>query len=193
MPHRVSYPRRKAGFSLTELLVAVMVSSILVAATVSIYSLVKKSMSLDQGKADISQNARITVDRLSRELRQTPQVVTVLPQNPADTSVTQPGQIEFEDGHANDLSYRRYFLNGTTLQLQVKEYYFAAAPSVRVRWNELDGSGNTPLSAVVSTQDIAEYVSSLAFYGSEVIQMVITTTDGGIQSFKLQSSVQGRN
>lgn len=193
MPRRANYQRLQPGFSLTELLVAVMVSSILVAATVSIYSLVKKSMSLDQGKADISQNARITLDRLSRELRQTPQVVTALPQNPADTSVAQPGEIEFEDGHTNDLSYRRYFLNGTTLQLQVKEYYFAAAPSVRVRWNELDGSGHTPLSAVVSTQDIAEYVSSLAFYGSEVIQMVITTTDGGIQTFKLQSSVQGRN
>jgi Tfp pilus assembly protein PilW len=170
-----------------------MVSSILVTMTVSIFSLVRKSMALDQAKADISQNARITVDRLSRELRQTPQIVTVLPQNPADTSVAQPGEIEFEDGHMNDLTYRRYYLNGTTLQLQVKEYYFAASPTVRVRWNEVNGSGNLPLSAVISTQDIAEFVSSMNFYGSEIVQMVITTTDGGNQTFKLQASVQGRN
>jgi hypothetical protein len=170
-----------------------MVSSILVVITVSVFSLVRKSMVLDQGKADISQNARITVDRLSRELRQTPQVVTVLPQDSLDVTVSQPGEIEFEDGHANDLTYRRYYRSGTTLQLQVKEYYFAASPTTRVRWNELDGTGNTPLSAVLSTQDIAEFVSSLKFYGSEVTQMEITTTDGGVQSFVLQASVQGRN
>lgn len=185
--------KSKSGFSLTELLVAVMVSSILVTTTVSVFSLVRKSMAQDQARADISQNARITVDRLSRELRQTPQVVTVLPQNPADTSVAQPGEIEFEDGHTNDLSYRRYYRTGTTLQLQVKEYYFAASPSVRVRWNETDGSGNLPLSAVLSTQDIAEFVTTLAFYGSEVIQMNVTTSDGGFQVFRLQSSIQGRN
>ncbi|CAN5125465.1 hypothetical protein BH11PAT4_BH11PAT4_0800 [soil metagenome] len=193
MLHRTKLRRRIGGFSLTELLVAVMVSSILVTVTVSVFSLVRKSMVLDQAKADISQNARITVDRLSRELRQTPQVVTELPQDAADTSVAQPGEIEFQDGHTNDLTYRRYYRSGTTLQLQVKEYYFAAAPTVRVRWNEVNGSGQTPLSAVLSTQDIAEFVSSLKFYGSEVVQMEITTTDGGVQTFKLQASVQGRN
>lgn len=184
---------RKKAFSLTELLVAVMISSILVTLTVSVFTLVRKSMVIDQAKADITQNARITVDRLSRELRQTPQVVTLLPLNAADTSVSQPGEIEFEDGHANDLTYRRFYLSGTTLQLQVKEYYFAASPSNRVRWNEVNGSGDLPLSAVISTQDIAEYVNSLVFYGSEVIQMEVTTTDGLNQTFTLQTSVQGRN
>lgn len=183
----------KRAFSLTELLVAILISSLLVGITVSMYSLIRKSMAQDQVKSDSTQNARVSLDRISRELRQTPQVVTVLPANESDNSVTQPGAIEFEDGHANDLSYKRYYLSGTTLRMQVKEYYFASSPSTRVRYNAVDGSGNLPTAANVNTyQDVAEMVQSMSFYGSSRIKIVMVTGDG-IQNFTLQTSVEGRN
>lgn len=184
---------KRAGFSLTELLVALVVAGILVALTTSVYNIFRVSLAKDTARANAVQNARIAVDRLSRELRQSPAVVTDLPNDPSDNSVAQPGLIEFEDGHANNLTYRRYYLNGTTLTLQIKEYYFASSPTTRVHWNQTGPGGTTPVSAVLSTQDIAEMVKSISFYGDAEVQTVITTGDESIQDYVLRTTVERRN
>lgn len=170
-----------------------LVSGILVGITVSTYSLIRTSMNLDTMKADSAQNARVAMERMSRELRQAAEVVTMLPSSAADTSVVQPHEIEFEDGHANDLTYKRYYLDGTTLQMQVKEYYFSTAPSTRVQWNAVGGSGEAPIAAIITTQDIADMVQSLTLYESDVFQVQIVTGDGMNQAYHLQTSVAGRN
>jgi Tfp pilus assembly protein PilW len=185
--------KSRPAVSLVELLVAVIVSSILVTVTVQIYGAFRQGLVIDQARASITQNARIAMDRITRELRQSPALRTELPDNPADTTVAQPGEIEFEDGHANNLTYKRYFLNGTTLQMQIKEYYFSGSPSVRVHWNQTGTGGSSPTSAVISTQDVADNVGSVAFYGDTIVQIVITTTDGGNQRYVLTSSVTRRN
>jgi prepilin-type N-terminal cleavage/methylation domain-containing protein len=184
---------RRSAFTLTELLVAIMIATILVTVTVSLYNLIRTSISQDQAKAAAAQNARVAADRLSRELRQAPDVVTVLPTSPSNTTVTQPHEIEFEDGHANDLSYKRYYLVGTTLELQVKEYYFSSDPTQRVRWNAIGPGGVVPVSAVVSTQDVADMVQSLNFYENQTLLISITTGDGINQAYKLQSTIERRN
>lgn len=181
------------GFTIVELLVAVVLASMLVGMTVSIYSLFRKSMTLDQARADISQNARVALDRISRELRQTPEVITVLPADPDDTSVAQPGAIEFENGHDNDLTYYRYYLSGTTLRLDKKEYYLASDPNTRLKWNTEGEGGVMPLFRVISTQDIAINVQSMLFYGLDTVQIIITTADSNGQSYTLRSQVLGRN
>ena len=195
----------RSAFTITELLIAVAVASILVVMTVSLYSLIKRSIVQDQTKADLSQNARVVLDRLSRELRQSPQIVTQLPTNqagsalvpqavPIDANTPQPNEIEFRDGHANDLTYKRYFLSGTTAEMQVKEYYFAGSPGVRVLSTATDGQGNPPVAGVISTQDVAENVKSMTFSASgTAIQAIIVTSDGGNQSFSLETSVVRRN
>jgi len=173
--------------------VALVVAGILIALSTSIYNVFRVSVSRDTGRANAVQNARIATDRLSRELRQSPAVVTDIPIDPSDTSVAQPGQIEFEDGHANNLTYRRYYLSGTTLTLQVKEYYFAGSPSTRVHWNQTGPGGVTPVSSVISTQDVAEMVKSLVLYGDTEIQTIITTGDEGIADYVLRTTVERRN
>lgn len=185
------------AFSLIELLVALAVSSILVSSTVSLYGLTRKAITVDQSKADLTQNARVALDRMAREIRQTPEIITPLPDNPSDTSVAQPGYVEFENGHDNNLEYYRYYLSGTTLRLEKKEYFFTNNPSVRVRWNSTGGGGygggGSPLSNIISTQDIATSVQSLQFYGSNLVQIILTTNDGAGQSFTLRTNVYGRN
>jgi prepilin-type N-terminal cleavage/methylation domain-containing protein len=185
--------RKRPAFTLVELVVAVAVSTVLITATTAIYSLFRRSISLDQARADSSQNGRIALDRLTRELRQAPDIVTPLPLSPADTSVAQPSEIQFEDGHANDRSYRRYYLENGHLRVQTLEYYFAYQPSVRVRWNEIGNGGVTPLQTVVSTQDVADSVLSFQLYGRSVITIYLTTGDGGIISLPLRTVVQARN
>jgi len=184
---------KRRAFTLIELLVAIAVSSILIVTAVSMYTLIRNSITLDQSRGDMEQNANIALDRLSRDLRQTPDVVTVLPASTTDASVPKPHEIEFEDGHTNDLTYRRYYLNGSVLELDTKEYYFASNPATRVKWNATSG-GTSPVSAVISTQDIADMVQTLNVYGNDsVMQVEVITTDGGTQTFSLRTTVEGRN
>ena len=186
--------RARPAFTLVEMLVAMLVSSILVGATASVYSLFRRSMAADQQKADFSQNGRIILDRLTRELRQSPLVVTDLPTGPLDTSVPQPASIEFENGHASDLAYYSYYLSGATLQLDVVQYYFATSPTVRVLNTATDAAGNPPVRNVISTTAIAEDVRSLAVYGSDSqITLAVTTGDGGNQDYHLETVIERRN
>jgi prepilin-type N-terminal cleavage/methylation domain-containing protein len=184
--------KKKLGFTLIEVLVAIIVSSILISITVSVYNLFRKSMILDQSKADIAQNGRISLDRLTRELRQTPDVVTTLPNDVNDVSVAQPGQIEFQDGHANDLTYRRYYVSGSTLKVDTKEYYFSGNSGVRVPWNASGGQG-TLTAHVISTQDIADSIQNISFYGSNQVQIIMNTIGESNQVYPLRTVVYGRN
>ena len=185
--------RQQPGFTLVELLVAMIISSILVSITISIYGLFRKSIVIDQSRSDIVQNGRVAIDRITRDIRQTTGIVTVLPDDTSDNSVAEPHEIEFEDGNAGDLTYRRYYMNGTILELDVKEYYFAADPTTRVHWNDLDSNGNPPVAHVISTQDIALDVSRFDVYGYKPVQLFITTSDPTGQSFSLRSYITGRN
>src|SRR5258708_6585507 len=107
----MSNNKRQPAYTLIELLVAVLVSSLLISATISIYGLYRKSMLRDQSRADNDQNGRVALDRMAREIRQANALVTALPAS----------EIEFEDGHAGDLSYHRYYLSGTALELDTKQ------------------------------------------------------------------------
>ena len=50
--------KNRSGYTLVELLVAVIIAGIMITITASIYGLFRKSISRDQAKAEISQNAR---------------------------------------------------------------------------------------------------------------------------------------
>lgn len=182
----------RSAFTFVELLVAVMVSSILVSLTVSTYMLFRKGIAVDQARSDMVQNSRVAMDRLVRDLRQTNAVVTDLPDNPSDTAITQPHEIEFQDGNAGDMSYHRYYLNGTTLEMDTKYYYFAGQQGVWVAWNARDINNNPP-SVVVTTQDIAQGVSTFDLYGYKPIEVDMTTSDSTGQSYVVRTYVTGRN
>lgn len=184
--------KQQPAFSLVELLVAMLVGGILVGTTVSFYGVFRKSLAADVAIAEASQNARVVLDRLSREIRQAPAVVTDLPADLDDNSVAQPSEIEFADGHANDLTYKRYYLASGTLQLQIKEYYFSYSPGNRVSYDAIGNGGVAPTAAVISTQDVADYVQEIMFYGGSAITIQLTT--GQLPaSYKLQTSVERRN
>jgi prepilin-type N-terminal cleavage/methylation domain-containing protein len=187
--------KNRRAFTLVELMVALLISSILISVTASIYVLIRKSIALDQNRSDIGQNARISMDRITRDLRQTREVVTVLPTSPTDLSVTQPGQILFEDGHpattdSDYLTYRNYYLTPSgVLNLDIDYYYVSPDTTTRVHWT----TPNATL-AVISTVAIAEHVGSLSFYNNAgAIKVVVTTTDGTSQNYTLKTTVVKRN
>ncbi len=184
---------RKPGFTLIELIIALLISGILVGISTATYTLFRKSLNLDQSRAEIAQNGRIIIDRLSRELRQTNDVVTVFPATINDNSIAQPNGIEFEDGNANDLSYRRYYVVNGTLKLDIKQYAFNYDPNHRVVWNAVGTGGISPTPSVVSTTDVADHVQNLIFYGDNLLQIQINTVDSFNQTFTVRTTVLGRN
>ena len=189
---------KQSGFTLVELLVAIIVSSILITSTISTYSLFRRSLTQDQARSDVAQSGRVAMERLTRDIRQTPTIVTDMPADPSDNSVAEPNELEFEDGNAEDLSYRRYYLSGTTLKLQTKDYHFLDGSGhqtgSRVPYDQVDGAGHLPTATVLSDQDISYNITSFAVYGYRPLSIYLTISDpASLQTYKLRTSVTGRN
>ena len=187
----------KSGFTIVELLVAIIISSVLVGVTVQTYTLFRRAVVQDESRSGLNQNGRVALDRMTRELRLTPQLLTVFPTGPADP-LPQPNGIEFQDGYQATtdqeyLTYHRYYLNGSTLQLDIKRYVFSSQPTVRVDATSYDSYGNPPVAQIISTQSIALGVKSLVFYGYKPLQVLLTTADNFNQSYPLRSQITERN
>lgn len=66
----VRHKKRSAGFSLVELMVALLIGLILMGGMVQIFSATRAGYQLDEGLARIQENGRFAMDFLMRELRQ---------------------------------------------------------------------------------------------------------------------------
>jgi prepilin-type N-terminal cleavage/methylation domain-containing protein len=180
---------RRSGYTLIELVVVLALALALLTAAVATYTAFRRSISLDVQRASAMQNSRVALDRLSRELRQSAELVTNLDEGQV-TAV-----LEFADGHTNDLTYKRYSISGTLLRLEVAEYYFASAPTVRVRWNAEDQFGNPPVRAVLSTQDVAEQVLTFSAAAPEagMVTVVVTTGELPLLQYSARTTIALRN
>ncbi len=180
---------KRQGFSLAEVLVGILVVILAITAIYSIYLLSRTVKNQSENRAEIVQNERAILDRLTRELRQANTIVTILP----------AAEIMFEDGHGNleaqPIQYIRYYLNGTDLYREVSYYSFISDPLTHVFYNEVDELGNPPNQTIVEDRLVAEYITALNFSG--------TTTNGNIvislsftkanQIITLTSYVNSRN
>jgi len=190
---------RTKAYTLSELLGALAVGALLVLFTTRAYTVGRRALQLAQLRSDMQQNARVAMDRIVREYRMSPSVVT-------DLSSTPVNEIEFENGDSvgvssgDRLTYRRYYMSGTTLRLDVRECYFTSSPATRVRFDEtLDGDPPTCVAIAGRTQDIAYNVSSLAFtqtndiVGNPLVGIYIITNNNGALTYHLKTAIRGRN
>ena len=76
--------RDARGFTLAELLVAFAVLALILSAVTTIHQSVLQAYVVGSNKAEVQQNARVALDRIARELRQTPLALTTA----AATSLT---------------------------------------------------------------------------------------------------------
>lgn len=178
------------GFTLVEIIVSLSMFLVAILLTSSIYLLTQKSYNQGAAKAELSQNARVTLDRLSRELRQAVTVVTAIPAASSSPAV----EIFFQDGHdISQITYLRYYLSGSDLKRQHKAYYFSAEPATYVPWNSVDVNGNPPQEKIISDEIVGEKFSSLGFWGSTSqinIQMGLIK---GQSRLNLETSIYKRN
>lgn len=132
--------------SAIELLISIFVLITVLTVASSAYVSGHKAWQTGNEINEITQNSRIAIDRLARELRQTDEIVTNLPDS----------EIEFQDGHDESLQYLRYYLENSLLRRQIIIYYLGDIPDIPVRY---DTPGALP--SIQKDEVIAEYISIL--------------------------------
>ena len=183
------------GFTLIEVIIAVAISLLIVLMISSSYFVAQRAYVKADSKAEISQNGRVILDRLARELRQTPDILTALPADNSNPGLT-PNEIMFQDGHdASRITYIRYYLSGANLKRQLIAYYFPSAPTDYVPWNSVDPSPphGAPIMSVLEDKLIGEYVSDIEFWGNEKPVYINLNLHKNKDSVILNTSVYGRN
>ncbi len=185
---------RPAGFTLIEVIISLALFISLILLVNSMYTLSQSAYNNNSDAAELTQNARVALDRLSRELRQSEIVITSLP--PTDTDPANPpvNQIFFQDGHNTGLTtYIFYRLNGTNLERQQKAYYFSSEPSTYVTYNSVDQDGNPPLELIISESTVGEYFNDLKFWGANGLINISISLAKHKSVFSLDTSIYSRN
>ncbi len=185
---------RQKGFTLLEIIVSLSLFIIIIILVNEIYAISQRSYNSNSCQGELSQNARVSFDRMSRELRQSNSIITALPASKDDPLNPPAEQLFFQDGHDADLiTYIRYYLNGSDLMRQSKAYYFDADPSAYVAYNSLDQGGYPPNELVIDDRIIGEYFNSIKFWGSNgVINMELNLRKNQ-NSLNIETLIYSRN
>ncbi|MFH0854522.1 MAG: hypothetical protein V1891_03445 [bacterium] len=178
------------GFTLSELIITLSVTLVILMLIVSIFILSQRAFRKSQTRYELIQNTRVFTDKLSRELRQTSEIVTILP----ETVLDAPSEIMFKNGHnISEITYIKYYKSGTDLKRQELYYYFESNPETYVQWNADDGFGGSPIEAINEDNLIGEYINSLSFFRSQnIINIEANFSKNGENNY-MATKISGRN
>lgn len=183
-----------AGFTLIEVMISLSLFVVLILLINSMYTLSQSTYNKNSNAAELTQNARVALDRLSRELRQSETIVSTLPPNDTDPGNPPINEIFFQDGHDTSLTtYILYRLEGTNLNRVQKAYYFNSAPTTYVTYNSVDSGGNSPLDLIISDQTVGEYFKDLKFWGASGLVNIYLELAKNKNLFELDTMVYSRN
>lgn len=183
----------KSGFTLLEIIVGISLSLLLFGSLYGIYITSHQSYRRSVNKAELNQNARISLERITRDLRQTEKIVTSLPPDDTDPLNPPPSAIHFQDGHnTTQIQYIKYLLDSNNLKKQVIHYYFTSDPTTWVTWNAQDQYGNPPEESIDEDVIKADKITSLKFYGEKLITIELVAADSE-SSYSFKTEVLGRN
>ncbi len=173
-----------------ETMVTLAIFAVIVLVTGSLYSLAQRSYNMAGDEMELIQNARVAYDRMSREVRQSIEVVTYL-QPERSESV---GEIFFQNGHDTEyINYIYYYLDETDLRRARLVYYFEEEPDVYVNFNSVNEDGNPPEEEVLEDRIVAEYFENLEFWGEDGLVSISSNLEKGESDFSAQTAIFSRN
>ncbi|MFH1192022.1 MAG: hypothetical protein V1655_00960 [bacterium] len=184
-----NFKKSESGFTLSELIITLGITVLIFSLVISAYILSQQAFRKSYFKYELNQNSRVFVDRLTREIRQTPKIITTL----SEALEGAGSEIMFQNGHTSEkISYIKYYLAGCDLKRQEICYYFSD-PATCVIWNTTDGLGNPPQENIMENI-VAEYIESLKFYngGGNVIDVEAVFLKNGERIYN-HSKISGRN
>jgi len=163
----------RLGFTLQEIIIAIAISILIVLTVISIFSVNQTTFRKTSLRSELTQNGRVALDIMSREIRQAREIVTVLPADNSNPE-TVSHELMLEDGHiSTQIQYIRYYLSGNSLNRQTIVYYFDTDPDTYVYWNDINAFGS-PDSEVIDDRVIGENFTQVDFYGEQVINIDLT-------------------
>lgn len=184
--------KKLSGFTLIEIIVATSLASLLFMAATGIYLISQATYQKADTKAETTQNGRVIIDRMIRELRQSQNIVTEMPATLSDPELL-PDEIMFQDGHdTSQVNYIRYYLNEGGINRQKIVYYFDLAPEIYVVWDAIDQQGHSPIMEITEDKIIGEWVNDIEFWGDKLININLYLLKNG-QSQIINTAVYGRN
>lgn len=87
------------GFTLVEVIVVTAIFIIIIGVIYSIILYSQQSYAVGKNVAEIIQNGRVLIERMSREIRQAKKIITLLPEE----EINPPSEIKFQDGHLMEI------------------------------------------------------------------------------------------
>lgn len=182
------------GFTTFEIIVSISLFTIAIILINSMYLLSQKSYNKGASQGELTQNIRVSLDRISRELRQSEDIVTVLPETNNDPENPPPNEIFFQDGHdISQVTYLRYYLNVTDLMRSHIAYYFDDEPNIYVVWNSVDEFGDSPEELILEDRIVGEYFNNLEFWGSDGLVHIFINLIKSQNSLNIDTSIFSRN
>jgi len=183
----------KKGFTLLEVLTAAAIAFVLLTALYTTFVAGTRSYRSTVNQAELAQNGRIALERISRDIRQTDEIVTTIPPTKDDLLNPPPNKILFQDGHSTtSIRYIEYRQDGNLLKRRTLHYSFSSSPSTWVLWNAQDQFNNPPTEHQDSEEIKADKISSLKFYGSNIVTIDLVI-NGSNQTIYLKTEALARN
>jgi hypothetical protein len=177
----------KKSFSLAELLIAITITILITEAAYFAGNVGRQTFNQTSEKIEINQNARVLLDRMSREIRQATEIATDLPPVSNDPENPPSTEIMFEDGHVATNRYISYKLENGQAKRSITAYYFGPSlpdPSEWVLRNARDENGNPPSSALITDEVVADKIISCQIWGESLINIhIIAGVDNQQEEF----------
>ncbi len=173
-----------------ETLLAVGIGTTIIVVAGSIYFMGVKTYRRKSLSAELVQNGRVAIDRMSREIRQTSEIAVELPEEEIDDL---PTEILFRNGHdAEEINYVKYYMSNGNLNREERFYYFESDPEkTHVVCGAIGEGGELPVWGVVKDQVIAENISDLGFFGGHLVHMKLMLSKLDLNLY-LATAVLGR-
>lgn len=186
--------KNNRGFTLVELLVSIAILFVVTSAVYLGFYLSQKSYHESERVAEVTQNGRVILERITRELHQAREIATELLEEEPEGQVVPVEGIIFEDGHIEDpYNYIHYFEEEEKIKREVISYYFSENPGVCVPWDSEPPLGQTlEIETLKSAKIIGEYLTGLKFWGSKVINVYLILEKDN-KKIEFKTKIFGRN
>ena len=93
----------------------------------------------------------------------------------------------------DQITYIRYYLDGTDLMRAHEAYYFLADPGVYVIWNGLNHLGQPPEKIMLEDRVVGEFFNNVRFWGNNNLVHILINLEKNQKQLQIQSSVFSRN
>lgn len=165
--------RHSNGFTLTELLITIAVFLLIIGAVYSGFLLSHKAYKESELAAELTQNGRVVLERITREIRQAKEIATELSEEEPVEAVSPLDGIIFEDGHGDTTYYYiHYYKEDSSLKREVLGYYFSGNPGTYVPWDAVPPESQTLETETLETsKTVGEYITGIKFWGTRVINI----------------------